>query len=166
MKKRIPILKPITENAALLIGMRDPLKDIENAIKNLKDSEKISQTRYFYLKRHRLSLFLSRELKNETKDKEEIISTKLNNEILRNQYTYNEEGTNCYLHKKTQNYYSIIHFRKVNPAYDIKKAMQERNLFVDNYIKKLTPEPPSFLKVLGAKESGEYMEERKVNIYQ
>jgi hypothetical protein len=79
------------------------------------------------LKKYKVSLFLNRELQKEIEECNSIISTQLNNEILLRNYTYNEDKHNLILHKKSNEFYIIIHFHKLKPLFDQKRKDKEEN---------------------------------------
>lgn len=166
--------KSISKASEQLVESIDPIKEIRGMVNQYpQDAMKM---RFLGLTKYKTSLFLDRELQQELLFEGGLASSKINNQILNDNFIYNEDkSNNLFLHKKIQNYYVVVHFRYLKPNKDRKKILDfKSNLIKDQYNKfgittgmlhRLTgaEDNPDYLKAknedlieMGAKDDEEY----------
>jgi hypothetical protein len=125
--------KSISIASEKLVESIDPIKEIRNLVnQNPKD---VMKMRFLGLNKYKTSLFLNRELQQELQFEGGLTNSKINNQILNDNFIYNEDkSNNLFLHKKIHNYYVLVHFKYLKPNKDKKKILDfKTNLIKDQY---------------------------------
>jgi hypothetical protein len=122
----------------------------------------IINIRLHEVSKYKLGLFLYNKLQNEIEDSQNMISNKINTQIMANGYSYNENKGNLFLHKKVnlnkENYFLIIHFKYLKPSFDKKKFDIARNELMKAFEKKFMGYN-MIQKISGVEYQGEVLEE-------
>jgi hypothetical protein len=157
-----------------LVNKLDPIKNINNYIstsisknKNfLTNQTELLNYRVYQLTKYKLSLFLNREIQQEIFLRGNLISNKLNNEIVSENFSFHEDKTNdMFLHKRVDDFFIIIHFRYMKPNVDKKYITQMKNESTENYYKKFGDDMGIFRNLTGADHNSDFLEANRENLH-
>lgn len=154
-----------------IINKMDPLKNINQFIsKNrgviMKNQTELLDYRIYQLTKYKLSLFLNREIQQEIYLRGNLVSNKLNNEIVSERFSFYEDSTNnMFLHKKIDDYFVMIHFRYLKPNVDKKYIQKLRNEELVEYYKKFGDDMGVFRKLTGADDNPDFQEAEKEELH-
>jgi hypothetical protein len=92
------------------------------------DIDEIMQIRFSELSKYKLSQFLNREIQQEILVGGDLISSKINNQIVASGFNFSEDKTNnLFLHKRVSDYFILVHFKYLKPNKDKRKIIKYRN---------------------------------------
>lgn len=119
--------KEISKKSKILAESIDPISNIKYLSKN-KDIDEIMQIRFSELSKYKLSQFLNREIQQEILVGGDLISSKINNQIVASGFSFSEDKTNnLFLHKRFSDYFILVHFKYLKPNKDQRKIIKYRN---------------------------------------
>lgn len=157
------LLQNISKQSKELIENLDPIKNMNSLALdkiNPKDIPDILRFhKNFQISKYRFSLFLNRDIQHEIKKTNNIISNKLNNEILYRQFNYNEVNNNLFLHKQVNDLYVIVHFTSIKPSMNRKMIDEQKNYIMKEMRKGMDIENTIY-KIMGGGNNVEIDQEQ------
>jgi hypothetical protein len=148
--------KEISKKSKNLVESIDPISNIKNLSIN-KNIEEIMNIRLSELSKYKLSQFLNRELQQEILVGGDLISSKINNQIVAAGFNFSEDKTNnLFLHKRIQDYFVVIHFRYLKPNKDQRKIIKYRNEQIEEQYRKFGNSAGMMQKLTGSDFNPDY----------